>query len=57
MESEIRRPLACSGDVDRRPRESKPSGSHRPQIQVWCYEQEYRRSILEAAEPDGNTLQ
>ena len=31
----IRRPLGCSGGVNRRPRESKPSGSHWPQIQVW----------------------
>ena len=35
LEQKIRRPLGCSGDVNRRPRESKPSGSHWPQVRVW----------------------
>ena len=35
VEQKIRRPLGCSGDVNRRPRESKPSGSHWPQVRVW----------------------
>src|SRR6516225_8808243 len=53
----FRRPLGCSGDVNRRPREWKPNDSHRPQVRVWRSEQGCHRAILDAAEPDGNTLQ
>jgi len=57
LDLEIRRLRGCSGDVNHRPRESEPSGSHRPQVQVWRSEQGCRRSILDVAEPGGNILE